>query len=106
LVSLHPSIAPAIYSLSLHNALPIYRHTAQRWERYAPEFFLQAENNEFTRLSFRGLIGSGLRLTVQDTEDSRTYVGIGAYYVRETDRKSTRLNSSHVKISYAVFCLK
>src|SRR5690606_41891785 len=25
---------------------------------------------------------------------------------RRTDRKSTRLNSSHVKISYAVFCLK
>src|SRR5690606_40148036 len=25
---------------------------------------------------------------------------------RETDRKSTRLNSSHVKSSYAVFCLK
>src|SRR5690606_42098267 len=25
---------------------------------------------------------------------------------READRKSTRLNSSHVKISYAVFCLK
>src|SRR5690606_41547359 len=24
----------------------------------------------------------------------------------EPDRKSTRLNSSHVKISYAVFCLK
>src|SRR5690606_40399523 len=24
----------------------------------------------------------------------------------ELDRKSTRLNSSHVKISYAVFCLK
>src|SRR5690625_2630750 len=26
--------------------------------------------------------------------------------VRGTDRKSTRLNSSHVAISYAVFCLK
>src|SRR5690606_41931995 len=26
--------------------------------------------------------------------------------VSEKDRKSTRLNSSHVKISYAVFCLK
>src|SRR5699024_11851660 len=26
--------------------------------------------------------------------------------VEETDRKSTRLNSSHVSISYAVFCLK
>src|SRR5690349_10129514 len=27
-------------------------------------------------------------------------------YVSSTDRKSTRLNSSHVEISYAVFCLK
>src|SRR5690606_41554798 len=27
-------------------------------------------------------------------------------YVDQEDRKSTRLNSSHVKISYAVFCLK
>src|SRR5690349_22807285 len=27
-------------------------------------------------------------------------------YVAELDRKSTRLNSSHVEISYAVFCLK
>src|SRR5690625_1759506 len=26
--------------------------------------------------------------------------------IKETDRKSTRLNSSHVAISYAVFCLK
>src|SRR5207249_10260805 len=31
-----------------------------------------------------------------------TIEGIGA----EIDRKSTRLNSSHVSISYAVFCLK
>src|SRR5690606_40929071 len=27
-------------------------------------------------------------------------------FVNNIDRKSTRLNSSHVKISYAVFCLK
>src|SRR5690554_7583816 len=26
--------------------------------------------------------------------------------IQELDRKSTRLNSSHVRISYAVFCLK
>src|SRR5690349_21964364 len=26
--------------------------------------------------------------------------------LRDADRKSTRLNSSHVEISYAVFCLK
>src|SRR5690606_41018926 len=28
------------------------------------------------------------------------------YFFAPLDRKSTRLNSSHVKISYAVFCLK
>src|SRR5207253_8672418 len=32
-------------------------------------------------------------------------VVVGAHR-REQDRKSTRLNSSHVAISYAVFCLK
>src|SRR5258707_7021700 len=31
------------------------------------------------------------------------FMGVGAY---ERDRKSTRLNSSHANISYAVFCLK
>src|SRR5690606_40983461 len=31
---------------------------------------------------------------------------LGAQHPRRGDRKSTRLNSSHVKISYAVFCLK
>src|SRR5699024_12099682 len=36
-------------------------------------------------------------------------IGVGAGLVRQPDlldRKSTRLNSSHVSISYAVFCLK
>src|SRR5256885_1974524 len=32
--------------------------------------------------------------------------GIGSHLVRFVDRKSTRLNSSHLVISYAVFCLK
>src|SRR5436309_10246365 len=41
-----------------------------------------------------------IRLTVQDGR-------MGPSSTRSTeDRKSTRLNSSHVKISYAVFCLK
>src|SRR5690606_39629420 len=30
----------------------------------------------------------------------------GQQHIGRIDRKSTRLNSSHVKISYAVFCLK
>src|SRR5215475_13839421 len=32
--------------------------------------------------------------------------GVGRASLDAGDRKSTRLNSSHVKISYAVFCLK
>src|SRR3712207_9249433 len=32
--------------------------------------------------------------------------GIARLPVRAADRKSTRLNSSHANISYAVFCLK
>src|SRR5207302_8489219 len=38
----------------------------------------------------------------------RTQEGLKLWSLGETgtDRKSTRLNSSHVKISYAVFCLK
>src|SRR5207247_10781996 len=31
---------------------------------------------------------------------------VGLHYCRQQDRKSTRLNSSHEWISYAVFCLK
>src|SRR3712207_8422989 len=41
---------------------------------------------------------SGVRQAEEQKEGS-------GYYVRE-DRKSTRLNSSHANISYAVFCLK
>src|SRR3989442_8644937 len=33
-------------------------------------------------------------------------VGRGFGFDNDRDRKSTRLNSSHVRISYAVFCLK
>src|SRR5690349_23857412 len=42
--------------------------------------------------------------------DHTTYFGVdleqAAEVHRQRDRKSTRLNSSHVEISYAVFCLK
>src|SRR5690349_21978499 len=34
------------------------------------------------------------------------HAAVRIYYDNELDRKSTRLNSSHVEISYAVFCLK
>src|SRR5690625_3255059 len=36
----------------------------------------------------------------------RTIYGFLTHFNTKKDRKSTRLNSSHVAISYAVFCLK
>src|SRR5437870_10227271 len=59
-----------IYTLSLHDALPIYPHELRRLNR--PVRPPSVTGGEVARL----------------------------------DRKSTRLNSSHVAISYAVFCLK
>src|SRR3712207_2393302 len=41
-----------------------------------------------------------------DTEAARDYFKPLFGLTRELDRKSTRLNSSHANISYAVFCLK
>src|SRR5690606_41098109 len=50
----------------------------------------------------RLLAGERMRLGADQVRAVRHLVQIGA----AQDRKSTRLNSSHVKISYAVFCLK
>src|SRR3712207_8055830 len=41
---------------------------------------------------------------VPETEIPYTYAELSK--ARQLDRKSTRLNSSHANISYAVFCLK
>jgi putative salt-induced outer membrane protein YdiY len=59
------------------------RRTVQYRERRAVEGFVQVERNEFTRLSFRGLAGGGLRLTLSRSEDFRAYLGLGAFAVRE-----------------------
>src|SRR5690625_6358570 len=45
-----------------------------------------------------------LLLTTAQLTDLPVFKGQHAYFFQ--DRKSTRLNSSHVAISYAVFCLK
>src|SRR3712207_7366877 len=39
-------------------------------------------------------------------DQRRRVVGAGHLLLGDEDRKSTRLNSSHANISYAVFCLK
>src|SRR2546422_7523451 len=50
--------------------------------------------------------GRARRLTLPLIGERRRGAGGGHREARERDRKSTRLNSSHGYISYAVFCLK
>src|SRR3712207_7410419 len=49
--------------------------------------------------------GRGVSVEVGATEVAIDLT-MGVEYGRNIDRKSTRLNSSHANISYAVFCLK
>src|SRR5690606_41642355 len=92
------------YPLSLHDALPIYplAHELEQPDRVychgrkAAEHSLGA-NAECERRSYRICGTECIALAGTDREHRKTCDG---------NRKSTRLNSSHVKISYAVFCLK
>src|SRR5256885_14685728 len=73
-----------IYTLSLHDALPIW------WPDRVPLFGRRFEHRLAGLADASGELGrAGLSLAVEGG-----------------DRKSTRLNSSHLVISYAVFCLK
>src|SRR5438034_4027081 len=54
-----------------------------------------------------GAVGGERPMTIEAKLLGRfTQLGIIARSMRIVDRKSTRLNSSHTVISYAVFCLK
>src|SRR5690606_41578347 len=92
----------ALYTLSLHDALPIFdnpdRYRERRWgsgpirrdqERPGRSVLVHIDRDH--ALVRRDL--ERLHVPVRLEDDA-------------ADRKSTRLNSSHVKISYAVFCLK
>src|SRR3712207_6960790 len=48
----------------------------------------------------------GVDHPVEGGGDQHVHVQLEQLLVRDADRKSTRLNSSHANISYAVFCLK
>src|SRR5689334_24316725 len=80
-----------IYTLSLHDALPILRLRAQAHDRLAGGAALQGERRG--RSHRRGPAAPDVCVSDRDAD-------------RMQDRKSTRLNSSHSSISYAVFCLK
>src|SRR5256885_10104762 len=73
-----------IYTLSLHDALPIPHENVM--------FFAAALHDEAAVQIVNEIGGAPVQL--------------GAHRGHEGDRKSTRLNSSHPVISYAVFCLE
>src|SRR5260221_4780068 len=75
-----------IYTLSLHDALPISSRPSERATRSAASRTF----SKFTR-RLHGLSRSKAQYRRRQ---------------QKRDRKSTRLNSSHTVISYAVFCLK
>src|SRR5439155_19776883 len=78
-----------IYTLSLHDALPILPGDQGVHRQLLPARLRERG----TRPGDRGGHALRRRRSGRDLAD-------------HADRKSTRLNSSHVAISYAVFCLK
>src|SRR5690349_23103720 len=83
------------YTLSLHDALPISGRLVQQI-RMRPR-----RHVDFSAANQRAIM-DGLRgaASAKDGTSADVFKGF------PLDRKSTRLNSSHVEISYAVFCLK
>src|SRR5690606_42050284 len=91
----NPPATTEIYTLSLHDALPIFYKIADIGFQMIADF----RNRRRQQV---GIAGRELDLDIL----ARWRPGIGLAGFNDKDRKSTRLNSSHVKISYAVFCLK
>src|SRR3712207_8780162 len=83
-----------IYTLSLHDALPIYRvEAAARMTRSVLQTAQRTAILRQTNVIVRFDATNELLTVIEDANNDK-------------DRKSTRLNSSHANISYAVFCLK
>src|SRR5438132_13753981 len=80
----------AIYTLSLHDALPIWRQASRG------RHWFSARGSSHRTGSRSGHAVAAAARERRQPQDRST----------EADRKSTRLNSSHTVISYAVFCLK
>src|SRR3712207_5036146 len=85
-----------IYTLSLHDALPICPPHKAPW-RGVPAHPCPQEDHPSGCLPPESHL-TGFRPTRPWSQ--------GPEYASTGDRKSTRLNSSHANISYAVFCLK
>ncbi len=68
------------------------RHIQEAGPAHSYEAFTQVETNEFTRLSFRNLIGGGARFTLQKNPAVRsTHLGVGLFYSVEVLDKQAGL---------------
>src|SRR5207247_10969018 len=98
-----PTAPPPRPPPSLHDALPIFWRTAPPatdFRQSQPRSGEPATQRTEVRFAFDGAaLYVGARMF-----DDHGASGVRTRLVR--DRKSTRLNSSHEWISYAVFCLK
>src|SRR5207249_8266620 len=94
-----------IYTLSLHDALPISilprTPTAEEAELYSRLDAASDEELPALLEQYRGIDQD-----IDEAGDLRIPLLRQLITIKLRDRKSTRLNSSHVSISYAVFCLK
>src|SRR5690606_41706099 len=95
------SAPPVIYTLSLHDALPI----CVGLDVVEADHGVGVDAEDAFRERQPALERAGARRGDGDGVDVELLGQFGDPLV-DQDRKSTRLNSSHVKISYAVFCLK
>src|SRR5207302_8807036 len=97
--SCHTSLSPTRHHPpSLHDALPIFpATTSQGSGKFCLKLRIVSAMNATSP-------SSGF-LSVQSNPVTSLSVEV-KNLCRPQDRKSTRLNSSHVKSSYAVFCLK
>src|SRR3712207_8904112 len=87
-----------IYTLSLHDALPILM---------VPAVDTSLSSRRVLVTEFVEGRGFGEVKALDEAERDRfAEVVYRFFWGLLTDRKSTRLNSSHANISYAVFCLK
>src|SRR5947209_6983040 len=97
----------AIYTLSLHDALPISRPCCESWSRMAAPagWPWRMEPNTTPTASSPAWTHTSLS-SVSWTPKTCPLISSSQCGILITrDRKSTRLNSSHANISYAVFCL-
>src|SRR3712207_7206527 len=88
-----------IYTLSLHDALPILPE-----RMFDAATALHGSGPAYVALFADALIQAGVREGIPRDVARRLVVETIAGTA--VDRKSTRLNSSHANISYAVLCLK